>query len=126
MSINPAIKFRPTLSAPEIEYLLNLLSKQTDPTAAEITTTLNKFYLKAKHGIIGASHVSTSRPSLESSLGFAPDPSIENLLEIYNSNQRLLNPTQLQKVQNHRYMNDLMSPDEEYQYEQSTSPTKDL
>lgn len=109
------VKFRPSLTSAQIEYLLNLLSTRMDGEAKEIKQSLHKFHLKAKHGIVSASHIATNS-SLTSSLGF-DEESISSLYEMWKNTPNLLNPTQLEKVNHYRYTNDLMSPPEEAAYE---------
>lgn len=111
------LKFRPSLTIHQIEYLVNLL--QTQPICEDsknILASLHKFQLKATHGITAPSHVSTGRPSLDAQLGFSPDNTIESLLTIYESNPSILSTKQLERVQFHRFQNDLMSWEEEQSY----------
>lgn len=124
--MNSSIKFRPSLSAAQISHILFLLQ---DNNNSMIGTQLNNdtikalkvFKLKAEHGIVTPSHVSIGKPSIEQSLGFSDivDSSIDALLEIYNSTPNILSESQLSRVQKHRYVNDLMTTEEETEYEQS-------
>lgn len=122
MSTNPSVKFRPSLSAQQITTLVDILS--TYPEHTELCKVFRVFKLKADHGIVTPSHVSIGRPSIEQSLGFSddttPDASIEVLLQMYEANPSILSRTQMDKVEKHRYVNDLMTPEEESQYESST------
>lgn len=112
------VKFRPSLTASQISYLLELLATKTDSEANEIKSSLHKFHLKAKHGIISASHVATSPVSLTASLGFGEeDTTPEALYEIWKDSPNVLTAAQLSKVQHFRYINDLMSPTEEAAFE---------
>jgi hypothetical protein len=119
--MNPAIKYRPSLTLDELQFILTHPHISSQPALA---AKLNTFILKAQHGITKPSHVATGSPSLQESLGFTTTPqpqspqSIQTLLTIYESTPSILSPSQLAQVQHHRYINDMMSPEEESQYEQ--------
>lgn len=123
--MNNAIKFRPSLSAAQIQYILDIFDAgptvHTDSKMCDsVIRSLKVFKLKADHGIVTPSHVATGRASLESSLGFSENPdSIGDLLVIWSTNPKSLSPNQINMVQKHRYVNDLMTPEEEAEYEQS-------
>ena len=112
-------KFRPSLTLDEINRILSLLDPAADRA---IITQLNKFRLKAIHGIATPSHVVVPRQSLEDSLGFgsstaATEQSAEQLYTIWLDHPQTLSQNQLVKVHHYRYTNDLMSPEEESNYE---------
>ena len=116
----PAIKFRPSLTSEQIEYLVSVLQSVAPSNLRDqCLTALNKFALKSKYGIVTPSHVATGRKTLEDSLGFSESPaiSIESLLKIYAVTPQVLSQSQLDQVQLYRYTNDLMSPEEESSYE---------
>ena len=110
------IKYRPSLTLDEINIILLHL-----PDIAEHRALINKlniFNLKAKHGITKPSHLALGKPSIEASLGFtSQDHTIETLMDAWNSNPSILSQSQIARIQHHRYLNDLMSPEEESQYE---------
>lgn len=116
MASTPSIKFRPSLTLPEIEYLLELLQQAGQSPNAELVRKLNVFVLKARHGITAPSHATIGQQSIESRLGLADDNRIEKLLEVYQSNPRVLSPAQLKRVHFYRFQNDLMTEEEETQY----------
>ena len=116
--MNNAVKYRPSLSLAEIHTILSHLPAHE----SIIRRKLEIFTLKAQHGITQASHVATGRSSLEDSLGFAPTSSgddIETLINQYHINPRTLSAAQLAKVNHHRYLNNLMTPEEEAAHEAS-------
>lgn len=121
-------KFRPSLTAEQIAYLIGNLQAAAPSTERDnILTVLHKFHLKAVHGIVSPSHVSAPRMSLVDSLGFSEprtyriaEEDIENLLDIYNKHPNSLSAVQLGRVQYHRYTNDMMTPQEEKEYESSS------
>ena len=108
------IKYRPSLTIDEIQFIIDQINWPEHPNHGDLFRKLEIFTLKAKHGITKASHVSAGKPSLEAQLGLATDDSIETLLKVPKD---LLSVRQLAKVQHHRYLNDLMTPEEESEYE---------
>lgn len=130
MSSTPSIKFRPSLSADQISYILSVFEHpETVHTNSTLFNTtikaLRVFDLKARHGIVTPSHVSTGRATLVDSLGFTDSQagdniSIEALVKIYDVTPQVLTQSQVDRVNLHRYTNDLMSPTEESEYESRT------
>lgn len=118
-------KYRPSLSLTEIQTIISSLH-QTGGNATLIRK-LDTFIKKASIGITAPSHVTYSAPkqSLEDSLGFGSDStssnqsneSIDSLYTIWQNSPSALSPTQLATVNHYRYINDLMSPEEESKYE---------
>lgn len=130
MSANPSVKFRPSLSAQQISHIIGCLEHhanplQSSPHNVECLKLLRVFELKAKHGIVSPSHVATGRPDIVDSLGFGEleeyKDNMKPLLDVYASNPTALSAKQLEKVQLHRYTSNLMTPEEEAEYENSTS-----
>ena len=117
------IKFRPSLTLEEIQTIL--LHLPEIPEHLSIINKLNIFVLKARHGITQPSHLATGKQSIESQLGFSSqDHTIETLLDAWNSNPSILSQAQILRIQHHRYTHDMMSPSEEYQYEQLVENTQ--
>jgi hypothetical protein len=92
-------KYRPYLSLPELRHLVSVLT-QHEPTSG-LCRYLSRYLLDVESGYRSANH--TGSPSLEEKLGFA------------TSAPR----TKHESEQQYRYDNDLMSPQEEYEYEVS-------
>lgn len=115
--MNNAIKFRPSLSLVEINTLLSYIP----PHESSLRKKLEIFTLKAQHGITQASHVTTGRATLADSLGFSSATTsaedIETLLNVYALNKKALSAAQLARVNQHRYVNDMMTPEEEAAHE---------
>lgn len=114
MSPSPLIKFRPSLTLPEIQTILQFL-----PPAAihnPLRRKLEVFTLKAQHGITNPSHVAIGQQSIESRLGLTEDARIDTLLAVYQTNPSILSRDQLTRVQFHRFQNDMMTPEEELAY----------
>lgn len=119
---NISAKFRPSLTSAQIEYLIrNLQSAAVCPERDDILKQLHKFHLKAVHGIISPSHVSAPRASLIDQLGFGDtvkeSDDVLVLLETYRTNPSVLSVAQLSRVQHHRYLNDMMTAEEEAAHE---------
>lgn len=114
-----SIKYRPSLSLDEIQFIL------THPAIAawpELESKLRTFTIKAKHGLVKPSHILSAPPkaSITDELGFGSSTHMahmESLLKIYNEHPDLLTPSQLADVMHHRYIHDLMTPEEEQAYE---------
>ena len=117
------IKYRPSLSLSDMQFIYDtLLVQPASPQQQSILASFNKLILKAKHGITTPSHVATGSPTIETQLGFSSeDHTIETLMDAWNSNPSILSQSQIERIQHHRYLNDLMSPEEESQYEQHHS-----
>lgn len=126
-----AIKFRPSLSAAQLELVISALSVYAPPGDKIVEYNncmklLRVFALKAQHGIVSPSHVATgTRPDLANSLGFgepvAAVISSESLFKIWQVTPNVLSPTQLAAVGLYRYQNDMMAPEEEQAYEHELS-----
>lgn len=114
------IKFRPSLSVSDMVFIKDaLISLPQSPQRNTILESFNRMILKAEHGIVNPSHLALGKPSIESTLGFSSeDHTIETLMDAWASNPSLLSNHQIARVQHHRYINDMMTPDEEASYEQ--------
>lgn len=113
--------YRPSLTLPEIQFILSRLPESEDTIVQGLIRKLEVFTLKAQHGITKPSHIRTGRASLESQLGLAEDTTIEILFDAYNDpiKRRALSKTQLARITHHRYLSDMMTPEEEVAYEKT-------
>jgi len=119
-------KFRPYFTAAELQEIILCLKSHPSPRRLTICQYLESFLLKINHGIVSPAH--TLNPSLEQKLGF-PDPSTpipisHNLTGEAAYNKWLLSPgsatpKEIAEAMNWRYLNDLMSPEEEAEYERT-------
>lgn len=91
-------KYRPYLSLPELRHLVSVLT-QHEPTSG-LCRYMSRYLLDVESGYRVANH--TGAPSLEEKLGFASGAK-----------------TKHESEQQYRYDNDLMSTQEEYEYEVS-------
>ena len=119
----PAFDAGMAMQLDEINAILLHLPDITEHRA--LINKLNIFNLKAKHGITKPSHLALGKPSIETQLGFSSqDHTIETLMDAWNSNPSILSQAQILRIQHHRYTHDMMSPSEEYQYEQLVENTQ--
>ena len=93
-------KYRPYFTLPELRHLVSVLV-QAEPTSG-LCRYLSRYLLDVESGYRSPNH--TGSPSLEDKLGFSS-----------SNNAR----TKHESEQQYRYDNDLMSPQEEYEYEVS-------
>ena len=91
-------KYRPYLSLPELRHLVSVLT-QVEPTSG-LCRYLTRYLLDVESGYRSPNHIGA--PSLEQKLGFQGEAK-----------------TKHESEQQYRYENDLMSPQEEYEYERS-------
>ena len=109
--------FRPSLTLTEMQILIAHLPKHE----TVLISKLRKFTLKAEHGLVTPARIKSSPTSLASSLGFAESNlSITDLMYAYENTPQILTPQQLALIKHHRYTNDLMTPQEEAEYEQES------
>ena len=133
------IKYRPSLTQQQLTHIFTTLSAQQKSLINdECIAALRKYMIKIQVGLIAPSHV-TEPQSLEDQLGFSTasqssqssndshatqqiihNSNVEALLKIYTENPSILTAAQLEKVQFHRYINNMMSPDEEKEYQYHT------
>lgn len=119
--------FRPSLTLAEIHTII--ASLPAHETA--IISKLRKFTLKAEHGLVTPARIKSSQSSqsLTESLGFTTSSSsssssstlsMDDLMYAYENTPQILTPQQLTLIKHHRYTNDLMTPQEEAEYEQES------
>lgn len=91
-------KYRPYFTLPELRHLVSVLL-QHEPTAS-LSRYLSRYLLDIESGYRAANHVGSG--SVAEKLGFESEPR-----------------TRHESEAQYRYDNDLMSPQEEYEYEVS-------
>lgn len=114
-------KFRPYFSPAELQEIIRCL-KTAPTTSPSLLRYLESFNLKITHETIQPQY--TSKPSLEDRLGVSSSqsspssqqPTKEELYEAWKISPTSLLPKQIAIVQQYRYENSLMSPDEETAY----------
>ena len=99
-------KYRPYLSLPELKYLASL--SHAHSPVSPLTRYLNRYVLDVESGYRKENHV--QKPSMSEGLGF-------------ESRRSRGEQTKWEREQESRYLSDLMSPDEEKEYEQAQGLT---
>lgn len=116
-------KFRPSLTLQEINYILDAISlEQTESKQylrESVRGKLQIFSLKAKHGLVSAAYSAAPRVDIADALGDSPVERREASYQLWKSNPNLCTPEQLQQAATYRYENNLMSPEEEQEFESS-------
>ncbi len=121
-------KYRPVLTASQIAYLLSRckqLDQLSNPIALACIGTLSVFQTKIQNEAVNAAYAVSPTISKLDSLGFSDthpeekskkptDETIATWLEIDSCNLSL---QQLEWLQDYRYRNDLMSQEEEADFE---------
>ena len=115
-----ALKFRPALTLAELDRILSRLEPIPDQS---LVNKLSVLRFKATSGITKPSHLATGKPSLEAQLGLEEDSTIIQLLDQSNADPSILTQGQLSRVRHYRYLNDMMTPTEESEYESLQSAT---
>lgn len=118
-------KYRPYLTATEIQEISLSLKQSPTPARLHIAQYLERFIIEINHGIRQESYIPKPKPTLSQELGFEPLPTNEGLADVgliaYKFYQEhgaaSCTPKQLQDALSYMYLNDLMSPDQEKEYE---------
>jgi hypothetical protein len=123
-------KYRPYLSLPEMEKITAVLTKHS-PEQIDLIRYLSQYCSDIRSGYRKANHVNLltleqkleledltplSTTSLESSLQSAASAKV--LWHRWVNNE-LVTPAELEIVQKYRYENDLMTPEQETEYEKA-------
>lgn len=114
-------KFRPYLNAQELTTIISALKSQPSPPLGLIRY-LETFAIKIERGVIAPAV--TLQPSIAQKLGIEPESpvlaeSIQVLVtnfEMFPSERHKLSPRQLEAIQQYRFANDRMTPEEENDY----------
>ena len=120
-------KFRPYLTIPDLQEIIRCMRKA--PTQSPLLISyLEEFTRKSSAGIIQPQHVPTPKQSIESSLGFPVSASasankllepITDLLIRWQEFPDSISPKELERINEHRYLHDMMDPGEASAYESS-------
>ncbi len=114
-------KFRPYLNAQELTTIISALKSQPSPPLGLIRY-LETFAIKIERGVIAPAV--TLQPSIAQKLGIEPESAVlaESLAvlvtnyEMFPSERHKLSPRQLEAIQQYRFANDRMTPEEENSY----------
>jgi hypothetical protein len=121
-------KYRPSLAANEIHYIISLVQNDTEhpELAQSVLAKLKLFVAKMNLGIVSPAFCSTARQSIEQRLGIDVSVTVSPLLNrelAFNKWQKtpeLCSAAEIKLAQTYRYENDLMTQDEESEYESRT------
>jgi hypothetical protein len=113
-------KYRPYFTAGELSEIVLCLKSHPTPRRMTIAQYLEGFILKIQHGVISPNHL--SKPSMEQKLGITPIPISHEITGEAAYQKFLINPgkctpKEIEEAQEWRYVNQLMSPEEQEQYE---------
>jgi hypothetical protein len=124
MSNQHAAKYRPSLSAVEIRYILDLCNaderQETEKLSTNLSSKLRVFSLKMQLGIVSASHTAAPVTTLEERLGLESMTSADRRSVAYSKYK--LNPDycsveELKLAHTYRYEHGLMSDSESEEFE---------
>jgi hypothetical protein len=119
-------KYRPSLPAAAIKHIL-ALAKAENPMSAEsmqVISILAPFEAKIANNCITPAYTTIAKPSVEESLGMIETTETRSKEAIYADSYYKWkeNPTscsllEIEQAQEHRYLNDMMTPEEEAAHE---------
>lgn len=116
-------KYRPVLTMPQIRFVMLAIEKYPakDTFQEELLSYLELFVAKQKAGFLRSSYSVAPRQSIEDKLGLGADSKEEKMLAAFSKHEQLgafiCTKQELALVAEYRYLNDLMSPEEETEYE---------
>lgn len=126
------LKYRPVLTSNQISHLISLCKKDLSNDSLSVIAVLAPFKTKIEnHGIMPA-YVIQNKPSLLESLGFENDNNFSNLsreestqkaYDRWLQNPDSCNVDELTMVQEHRYLNELMTSEESQDFERNLMET---
>jgi hypothetical protein len=120
----PENKFRPAITEAEIRYLIARCDTESDEllraTAAGISARLKVFLVKAQVGLVAPAFSSAGRLTLEQKLGVEPADTREACYQKWIKYPELCSPKEIAAAELYAYENDLMTPDQEKEYEART------
>jgi|LauGreDrversion4_2_1035121.scaffolds.fasta_scaffold869448_2 hypothetical protein len=117
-------KYRPTLTAQEIAYMIERCDADARDETAGLSVALGSklkiFAMKMQLGIVSSAYVSAPKQSLTDKLGFdTPESKRLAAFEKHSKLPSLCTPEEIKLAQTYRYENNLMTPQEEADYENS-------
>jgi hypothetical protein len=116
-------KFRPYFTAPELLEIITALKEKPSPARLAISRYLESYSLKITHGIVSPSH--TMEPSIEQKLGFSEASNGSQSFtdkacyDLWSKDPSGCTPRMIQQAVDYRYRNNLMTTEEEKDYENS-------
>lgn len=123
-------KFRPVLTHSQISHILTLCKKDLTQESISCIAILAPFEAKIKNLGVQAAYTQKPKDSKLTDLGFQSHTpkevvDVETLYSQYMENGENISDfslQEIQKIQEYRYTNDLMTPQEEIEYEEMQLP----
>ena len=125
----PSNKYRPYLTMQQIKYFIQLAESdqraETEALRLKSLRELKLFVAKSDLGLVNSALTVVGKQSTEEKLGFSeesmetPEQRREKAYQLWRVNPQLCDDNQIQMAKLYMYENDLMSPDEEAEYESS-------
>jgi hypothetical protein len=121
-------KYRPVVTEQELAYIIERCEadtrEETTGISVALSSKLKVFAMKMQLGISSAAYVSSPRESLASKLGLEDTPVTPERKRLaafdkWSSLPSLCTPEEIKLAQTYRYENNLMTPQEESDYENS-------
>jgi hypothetical protein len=118
-------KLRPVITAQQLAYLIDLIENDNRSATESIRDDLFKylklFQAKVSIGIVSPSYTVQGKRSIDQMLGEDDTPASkrEKAYHLYIESPHLCTPQQVSLAQLYRYENNLMTPEEEEDYEQN-------
>jgi len=122
-------KYRPYFTISELQEISVCLKSHPTPARLSLVQYLERFIIQINHGIIHSGYNPNPRPTLSQKLGFSDDPHAvvpisheitgEMAYQKHLISPGTCTPKEIAEAMEYRYTHDLMSKQEEEQYEQS-------
>lgn len=122
-SSNHISKYRPVLTASNINHILSLAKKDMTQESISIISVLAPFEWKIKNASISPSHVTAPKPSLSESCGLEITTyevnKSDDLWHRYKESPASMTLAEINEALAYGYLNDLMTSEEEIAYQNS-------
>lgn len=122
MAVRSIQKFRPYLTVQQLRYIVQLIEadnrSETEALKLRTAKELKLFLMKSDLGALTPAVVIAEKQSMTERLGLVdPVSDREEAYNLWSRNPMLCTEQQIKQARLYRYENDLMSPEEEAEYE---------
>lgn len=122
MAVKSIQKFRPYLTVQQLRYIVQLIEadnrSETEALKLRTAKELKLFLIKSDLGALTPAVVIAEKQSMTERLGLVdPVSDREEAYNLWSRNPMLCTEQQIKQARLYRYENDLMSPEEEAEYE---------
>lgn len=133
MSNSSNNKYRPVLTQDQILHILSLCRKDMSDASINLISVIAPFEYKIRNQAIKPAYNPTGRESLADMMGLSPTPPIPSIKQSHSNDPKALyavwlndptfpfTPSDLKIIKEYRYVNDLMTPEEEQEFESNHS-----